>query len=374
MQPTKAGQELFGIEILRFLAALAILVWHYQHFFCQAAYDAAIAPSLRPAFPFYRDLELFFDYGLYAVQVFWIISGFVFMRRYYEVISAGGMTFEAFALRRISWLYPLHLVTLIAVAALQGWYLALHGVSFIYQDNGPFDFLAHVVLASNWFSWQPVSFNGPIWSVSVEMLVYGLFFAVCSSWRLPFASRPLHRLSVCAFGLFALTDLLPVMNPMVLMCGTYFLAGALAERLWQHRLALPVSAGLIAVLAAGFAVGAYVPNTFVALAFGVAAVVVGAQADRFVPTAWLRVPALLGNATYSSYLLHFPVQLAAVIAADSCGLSRDLFLNPLVFLAYIGSVIGGGLLVHRFFEMPAQDRLRTFALRRGNGLAPAPAE
>jgi peptidoglycan/LPS O-acetylase OafA/YrhL len=41
----------------------------------------------------------------------------------------------------------------------------------------------------------------------------------------------------------------------------------------------------------------------------------------------------VGDLTYASYLLHFPVQLAIVLAIDALGLSRDLFLEPAALLA-----------------------------------------
>jgi peptidoglycan/LPS O-acetylase OafA/YrhL len=34
--------ELAGIELLRFLSAFAILVWHYQHFFFVGKFDDAL--------------------------------------------------------------------------------------------------------------------------------------------------------------------------------------------------------------------------------------------------------------------------------------------------------------------------------------------
>ena len=371
MQPKTTGTELFGIEILRFLAALAILVWHYQHFFFTATYDGEIAPSLRPGYPFYRALEFFYDYGLYAVQVFWIISGFVFMRRYYEVVSAGRMTFETFAIRRFSRLYPLHVVTLVAVALLQGRYLALHGTGFIYQDNGLSEFAAQALLASNWFSGQPISFNGPIWSVSVEMLIYGLFYAVVRPWNLAGLQSPVYRLSMCAFPLMILTTAVPVLSTYVLMCGMFFLCGALTERMWTHARALPAAAGVLVLLAIGYLFGVAKPNTGFVLLFGVAATIVSAHLDRFVPERWLRLAAMLGNATYSSYLLHFPVQLAAVVVVDGLGLPREVFLNPLIFLAYAGGVIGAGLLTYRLFEMPVQGWLRAVLPGRFKLLKPA---
>jgi len=71
--------------------------------------------------------------------------------------------------------------------------------------------------------------------------------------------------------------------------------------------------------------------------------------------------AFLGNATYSSYLLHFPLQLLMVIVVDAIGWQRGIFYSPFMFLAFLSITIGSSLLVHRYFEMPAQKFIRTGA-------------
>ncbi|MFX8616630.1 hypothetical protein ABTM15_20390, partial [Acinetobacter baumannii] len=79
--------------------------------------------------------------------------------------------------------------------------------------------------------------------------------------------------------------------------------------------------------------------------------------EAWVPPTWLAGPARLGNATYSSYLIHFPIQLAAVIIVDALGLPRSVFLSPFAVVGYLVLSIGGGLLIYHYFEMPAQSWL-----------------
>jgi peptidoglycan/LPS O-acetylase OafA/YrhL len=50
--------------------------------------------------------------------------------------------------------------------------------------------------------------------------------------------------------------------------------------------------------------------------------------------------------------------LLTVIVIDRIGISRTVFFSPLALLTYLGVVVGAGLLVHRYFEMPAQDAIR----------------
>jgi len=72
----------------------------------------------------------------------------------------------------------------------------------------------------------------------------------------------------------------------------------------------------------------------------------------------------VGDLTYASYLLHFPVQLAVVLAIDALGLSRNLFLEPAALAAFILGTFGLAWIVFQAFEMPAQDALRAAWLRR----------
>jgi hypothetical protein len=80
-------QELAGIEVLRFLSALAILIWHYHQFFFVGEVDGTQAISLRPEQPFYRPLQFAYEGGFWAVEVFWGISGFILYWTYARPIA-----------------------------------------------------------------------------------------------------------------------------------------------------------------------------------------------------------------------------------------------------------------------------------------------
>ena len=49
--------KMLGLEIVRFLCAIAVLIWHYQHF-----YDVAGSPAFaRPEQPLYGALTVFYE-------------------------------------------------------------------------------------------------------------------------------------------------------------------------------------------------------------------------------------------------------------------------------------------------------------------------
>ena len=82
--------------------------------------------------------------------------------------------------------------------------------------------------------------------------------------------------------------------------------------------------------------------------------------------------AWIGDITYSSYLVHFPLQLAFVLVSTS-GLLYVDFSSRTTFLAYAVLLVALSIATFHFFERPAQDFLRrrlmpSSAAASGNGI------
>lgn len=93
-----------------------------------------------------------------------------------QSISDGAVGAGRFYVLRFSRLYPLHCLTLLTVLILQAMAWAIDGHHFVDQNNDAWHFLLQFFFASNWGLESAASFNGPVWSISVEVLVYFLFF------------------------------------------------------------------------------------------------------------------------------------------------------------------------------------------------------
>jgi peptidoglycan/LPS O-acetylase OafA/YrhL len=309
----------------------------------------------------------FYDNGYIAIQIFWMISGFIFFWKYSESINSGAISAYRFFVLRFSRLYPLHFATLIVVATLQMLYIRTHGTSFVYRSNDNFHFMLQLALASNWIDELPQTFNGPIWSVSVEALVYAFFFVVVS------ILRPSLKLCLVLCIVVAVAGMAAgqIYARNVFQCMDFFFAGGAMQAIGaslscrQKLVGFGVCVlGLSLSIATNFRFGSIIGFSF----FVVAAF---ALLDEVVS---LRRSALtnLGDLTYASYLLHFPIQLASVLVVDALGLSRDLFLAPGALAAFIVGTFGSAWIVFRAFEMPAQAALRTAWLqRRELALSPA---
>jgi peptidoglycan/LPS O-acetylase OafA/YrhL len=69
-----------------------------------------------------------------------------------------------------------------------------------------------------------------------------------------------------------------------------------------------------------------------------------------------------GNMTYSSYLLHFPVQLLTVLGFSIIGAPIPLY-DVTLFGAYLAITLLASYFTYRYFEAPAQNLVREFFLR-----------
>ena len=108
-----------SIELLRFISAFMVLVWHYQQFYLpyNPFSNLEIILSSRSIQPFYKLLNIFYNFGNKGVDFFFIISGFVFAHVYLSKYNKA--SFKTFFVNRLARLYPLHLLTLLVVLLLQ---------------------------------------------------------------------------------------------------------------------------------------------------------------------------------------------------------------------------------------------------------------
>lgn len=360
------ARKLLGLEGLRFLATVAVLLWHYQHF----AFVAGPPVNLvRSELPFYRVLFPFYEAGEYGVWFFWCISGFIFFWKYRTIIADRTIDGRTFFVYRLSRLYPLHIATLLLVAALQPIYFAQHGSYFVYQNNDVVHFLAQLFMASDWLPPRSESFNGPIWSVSVEIMDYATFFLTL---RFVTAS-PLFNLVVILASITVGTQV-----------GTslaFFYAGGLAAMARQaigdsrHRRMLEAMAALsvIAIPATIWLAGIELAPLAGPLLLTYGPILLFCCSGRL--TLPRRIQTLLevaGNMTYSCYLLHFPIQL--VIALTCAAMQRSIpYGEPLFWATFVLSTLVASHLTYRWFEAPAQRLIRATLLRNKEAGRTSPA-
>lgn len=356
-----------GLEILRFLLSIAVIVWHYQHFFYPF-----VPFSKREIFlerqPFFEYLSLFYLDGLYAVHIFWFISGIIFYRIYHEKINDRRTGFWSYAINRFSRLYPLHFLMLILVLVLQQVYLKTNGTFFIYQENSIKTFFQNLLFVQSW-GLNKFSYNGPTWSVSIEILVYLVFFLLAYSSFL----KPMRSLTITfiCFAIIQKWELIFISTD-IINCFYYFFAGCLFIKIYElikeNNKAIWMS---FAVLLAAYVFTLKTPGALKSiydkmtgrldidiLLFSILIVLLFIHIFRHrvfdrIPNRYFQ---FFGDMTYSTYLVHFPVQLAIYLTLKPSG--YDIFFSPGFFILYMLSVMGLGRLIYRYFELPVQGILR----------------
>lgn len=139
--------RLFWLDIIRGIAALSVVLWHWQHFF----YDGTLAHISmvgvdKTHYPLYTVLWPFYEQGSRAVELFFTLSGFIFFWLYSQRIANRKVSFKSYMVLRLSRLYPLHLLTLFLVIIGQVYIHHLRGQYFVYDDYSLRAFLANVTL------------------------------------------------------------------------------------------------------------------------------------------------------------------------------------------------------------------------------------
>ncbi|MBS1239668.1 MAG: Acyltransferase 3 [Proteobacteria bacterium] len=341
------------IDGVRGIAALSVLFYHYVHFFMAGA-DRKKVPGYAELFPGREVLWPAYDFGNYAVQIFWLISGFVFAHVYYGHSAST----RSFFVNRFARLYPLHLLTLLVVALLQGVALMRFGYTPLYGNYDWPHFAAQLVMAADWVR-TGLSFNGPVWSVSVEIAVYALFWLS----RRPVERFGLPLLLAMSVGFYVL-DVQLGLHTRIFACGMLFFTGCalfmLRETRWGAgwRLAL-LAAVLVGVGLAGSLVwGRWgwrvlgIPGIFGGLFLLLAA------AEGRAPRMLSRACEWLGENTYGIYLWHVPVQLCLLLVLMPAIAPQDIAQNGWFLALYAALVIVVARVSYVWFERPMRDRVR----------------
>jgi peptidoglycan/LPS O-acetylase OafA/YrhL len=339
-----------AIDGFRAFAALAVIVFHYKNF--AAGGGVLTRPwSVFDQVGVIEWLALFRTHGGLAVMAFWSISGFVFMCNYAGTRPAG----REFLLKRFARLYPLHLITLLVVAAIQIIALLTLDHSLVYHGNDVGNFIAHLFLVSGWGYEGVPGFNYPIWSVSMEVLIYALFYLFIK-YSTP---RLATLIALClAFQIAAVA----ISANLIIVCGAYFFAGAATYALYAHlhdarpRLLAVIGAALILAAEGAIAAGHWIsiPTTLWLLPAtqGVLIMLACIQTDR--NERWLRWGTVLGNGTYSSYLWHMPMLLLFLLGAGLGLWSVDAAFSGGFLIAYLVLVCAVSAASYQFIERPAQ--------------------
>jgi peptidoglycan/LPS O-acetylase OafA/YrhL len=356
------GDKLIGLELVRFIAAFAILIWHYKHF---TYFENKPVDFFLELQPFFSKLSFFYIYGLYGVQIFWCVSGFIFFWKYKDLIVRKEISGREFFLLRFSRLYPLHFITLLIVAALQILYFKINGVFFVYQFNDLYHFLLQVFFISDWGFGSGFSFNGVIWSISIEVLIY-LFFFISLKYIVKSRSLKAHFLIIIlSLIIFYTENIQNILNySLVVECLCLFYAGGIAATFYRkfkdNKNAMTLS--FVFFIATPILINFFEIynndrwlNVFL-LFYTPLGLFLFAQI-KISDVRITRILKILGNLTYSSYLIHVPLQLIIILILFYMDIAIPIY-NVYFFIFYLITILLLSRITFCYFEKPIQDKIR----------------
>jgi peptidoglycan/LPS O-acetylase OafA/YrhL len=331
-------QQLPSLTPLRGIAALWVVLYHY----CGTA---QYLPNLD-----ITPHSYIISKGYLAVDMFFMLSGFVMTHVYNRAFSEGvGQHYRSFLVARIARLYPLHVFVLLLFVA-----TAVVGQLMAGLATGSFEAMPLTgprslsAIVANIFMLQGLaaarlSWNYPAWSISVEFLAYLAFpFALPVIRRAPNAVR----LVLGAF-LFALLAWLAALTrgdfdqwdgPITLMrCMPEFLLGTLLYftfRDYGQRFSLDRDLAVIVVLGTTLVclhLGA--PDLLLVSLFAALILLAVSNTGVFAKVANTEPLIWLGEISYSLYLIHGLIQFAASKGLSAFGIQHRAALSSSESLA-----------------------------------------
>jgi peptidoglycan/LPS O-acetylase OafA/YrhL len=348
--PIEPRADLAALTGIRGVAAWLVVLYHVRSGAAWALPPPALALLSK---------------GYLAVDLFFMLSGFVLWLNYSDRLRAGGLgQAPAFLLRRLARIWPLHLFMLAGAVA---FVLAVAATGRGHSDHYPWAELPlHVAMMQNWGFTDALTWNDPAWSISCELAAYIMFplLALGCDWR-RFGTPALCGLALllgltlhavmAAGGAAGLGDQIPRFGvPRALL---EFTMGTLLCALWERFRAAPLiafatSLAVLATSLASWAAGApetlAVPPAFAALLLAVA---LTASSPRN-PLGWRPIH-YLGEISYATYLGHFLLFIAFKLAFVEDAARIPL---PLVAL-FLALMLAASVALHHLVERPAQRRL-----------------
>jgi peptidoglycan/LPS O-acetylase OafA/YrhL len=341
-----------ALTAMRGLAAWWVVLYHFRDELPQAFYGNILYSVM--------------SHGDLAVDFFFELSGFVIALRYAgQFTRPNRAVYKEFLIARFARLYPAYISVLVLFIANPLSVLFFSTVKNPGERYDPLYLVLSIPMIQNWGFTTDVGWNIPAWSVSTEWAAYlcfPFFIFVSSSFGVTPLRRGLVALAylvglmiACYTSGHNLTDDIPQFG--LLRCLFEFGIGVSIQRIWyywgstklSHSLAgLLIALGLVATFVAGIEPDfAVLPATFGLLILTFSSEKLG----------WLlswRVLIILGEISYSTYLVHYFVKDWIKF------LMIGHVTSPiLILLAYLGVVLVLSIVLYIGIEKPGRFMIQS---------------
>lgn len=160
-------EKIDALTGVRGIAALWVVVHHGRE-------------KLYAMLPGVELFEPIIQYGYMAVDMFFILSGFVISLVYLKVDEWSGKDMKSYVIKRFARIYPVHLFTLLLLVV-----MVLGGNLVGMKVGGSYDWheLVYAICIVHAFPFSDPDWNYPSWSISAEFFAYLLVFPICLRLR-----------------------------------------------------------------------------------------------------------------------------------------------------------------------------------------------
>lgn len=331
--------QLQSLQVFRGLAALAVVAHH-------AALSTEAFVGAMPA-----ALSSMFGYGLFGVDFFFVLSGFIIMYAHFDDDCTARLA-KRYAFKRLTRIYPaywpigLAMVVLYALipdfSAGAGREISLASSALLIPANG-----APALSVA--------------WTLVHELMFYGVFLLFYVSRRFLFAGLVVWAVLI----LLANHGAEPsgwMRYPFSLLNIEFMFGVAAAWLVKSHALRwgqwfAAIGAAICCLAFGVMSKSGIAPVLHLLLAFGLALVIMGfAVLEKMAPFKWPALLLVLGNASYSIYLIHNPFLSLTQRFAGQAGFG---WLSAMLFGVVLSVFVGW--LYYLIVERPALRFFKTTA-------------
>lgn len=340
--------DIKALTALRGVAAWWVVLYHFRE----------VAPGVQG-----QILGNIADRGYLAVDLFFIMSGFVIALNYGKSLSSVNWTqYRIFIWARIARIYPLHLFIMILYLSNPILIQIFSAKKILGQRYDIGYYILSLFLVQNWGFTENVAWNIPAWSISTEFFAYLAFpllwmaASKLAQHRMLEIGTVLILIALATLGYFFLGELGGCIAKLGLVrCVFEFSLGLLLFFLVRET-RFPSSNQALAILIPVTIIGLLLnlPDYLVAPAafmLLIAALLhnkgIGAQFLNRTPLVWL------GEISFSTYLIHFLIRDWVKFTLLRPGVSTSL-----AFGAYVSATLVVSPVLYYAVERPGRRFLR----------------
>jgi peptidoglycan/LPS O-acetylase OafA/YrhL len=351
--------QLHALTGARGIAAWLVVLYHTRF-----AYQSQVPSSI-------------FDFvakGYLAVDLFFVLSGFVMWLNYADKFAAQGFAAAPdFLRRRIARIYPLYIVMLLATI---GWAVMLRLVGNGPDIRFPFAELPlHFIMAQNWGLTDDLRWNVPAWSISTEFGAYLVMAAVAPAvtkiaWTPVRAASAIillcaiESLALHAFGVQSIGG--DIESTGLLRCVLAFFIGNLVCIMWQGtqsaQIRWPIVFASVAFISSmiGWANEVLIEIQAVPILFAGTVLLLAQTSTVKGNPLSSRALIYAGDISYSTYLAHFLLWIVFKQIYVT-----DINKVPLLMLAlFLALTFAASILCYHWVEQPGRRWMQSLNLKR----------